>query len=286
MPSTRFCFVVLIWLFSSSCSLLDLKGPRNDGKRPENILSEEEINNARAESIRDNETYYTRQLKCMEISAFSATKKPIKPIFAVDNVFDETGKLYAPKVPAISHMIQKALIQVKGIEVLETPFYDISTSRTDVTQLTPRRGAEISKQLHAPVGTLFPSNFYITGAMVEYDESSQLPVSIWRIVVDFFSFRREVVTTTIGIDLRLVNSKDGTVVYNSKSGKRGAVTLRSRFFRISQDTGGFKIVNENARSVDHSVIVQEPKYYAVREMAEKGVVELLSIFGPSQSCQS
>ena len=132
---------------------------------------------------------------------------------------------------------------------------------------------------HLPVGTIFPSNYYISGAVTQYDETNVLPTNK-DIGIDIyqyqFSHNTQAITTTV--NLRLIDSWTGAVVRMPESNDLASVSMTNTFYTIKTGNNFFRLIGTKDYGIDYSVEVGDPKTAAVKEMVDKGVYQLLEKF--------
>lgn len=289
-------FTVLFFISTLlGCSLVDLKIPRTDDNNNENREKVNELSKLRAANVAENETFFTNQLRCIGdgISPKKWLEQSLGNIVSVAPIYDKTTKVFPAGSTAISDMVINALSYVKHIYVVETPLSgDILESRTNLLSTGYLIAPELKKIIPTVAsrmsalsfGVLFPSNFYITGALVEYDEGSELLSPAMKVDANIFSGRRQVDVITVGLHLRLINSADGQIQSNSSKNKRGSLLYLNKFYKISLDNSLFKLISFKPYGLDYSVTVADPKHYAIQEMVEKGVAELLSVLPNENDC--
>ncbi len=277
----------------SGCSTVDLKQPRDDDYSEQSREHVKEIAKQRSGSVADNETYFTDRLRCI------GQGKAIKELalrVAVGPIYDKTTKVFPAGSTAISDLVLNALSYVSGIRIVETPLSgDISESRVN---LLSRNYVYLAKPIkdniavaanrlsHLPFGVLYPSQLYIAGALVQYDEGTETATPELRLDIDALTASRSVETMTIGLHLRLINSGDGEILSNRAKGKRGSVLLSNKFYKIRTNASLFRLISAKQYGIDYSVVVADPKQYAVQEMVEKGVAELLSVLPNDMTCEN
>lgn len=276
----------------SGCSSVDgLNASRGRDYEPNSVTHRQEVARMRTATIADNETFFTEKLRCI---GQSGALNELALRVSVSPILDKTGKVFPPASTAISDMTINALSYVRGVNIVETPLNgDISESRVN---LLSEKYIYLSKGLkdnivavsnrigHLPFGVLFPSQLHIAGALVQYDEGSEVPSPEIGVDIDAFSAKRGVETVTVSLHLRLINSGDGEVLRNSRAGKRGSVMLSNKFYKIKVNGSLFRLINTKQYGVDYSVTVEDPKQYVIQEMVEKGVAELLAVLPNDGSC--
>jgi hypothetical protein len=283
------------YLFFSSlllgCASNELGQVRVMDNNASNIEARKEISKTRAIDIAENETYFTNKLRCI---GDGQELKKLALRISVSPIYDKTGKAYPVGSTAISDMVLNSLSYVKAVSIVETPLSgEISESRTNIMSSGYKYLSKAYKDnvvaianrtSHVPFGFLFPSNLYITGALVQYDEGSETPNPALQLDLDVASIKKEVGVISVGLNLRLINSNDGEVLANSEKGKRGSVMLSNRVYNSKSNGNLFKIINSSAYGLDYSVSVTDPKHYVIQEMVDKGVAELLAVLPNENNC--
>ncbi len=299
--SPRITSFLICTALLTGCSAIDLKKQRisdmNDDKK-ETIKENAKI---RAINVAENETFYTENLRCIGKDEL-LTQLP--PAFdgsknfriSVGPIYDKTAKVFPPGSTAISDLVLNALSHVGSVNVVETPLSgEITESRVNFTSssyvfLGPSAKNQISnfagKINHVPFGVLFPSHFFITGALIRYDEGSETNAPSIQLDLDAVNAKRAVRVITAGLHLRLISATDGEITTNLQKGTRGSVLLSSRYYKITVNASLFKIVNTSPYGFDYSVEVSDPQHYVIQEMVEKGVADLLSTFTSNDRCST
>lgn len=212
--------------------------------------------------------------------------------YAVNPIYDKTGKVYSPDSTALSELVAHALSYNSAVKYKDTPFnFDWSWSRAKYTN----PGGQLS------LGNLVNADRYITGALVQYDEG--LPVTDKalmeniRISIDPVSFDKRVKVITVGIVLRTINSNTGEMLLkgynhieplynenrdaanikfkNFESISPSSVYIQNTFFVKQIGSSMFEIISKRNYGGSISIETSDPKTYAIREMVERGVYELL-----------
>lgn len=284
-------FVLALLTTLLGCASADINHARILDSSKENIAKIKDIANLRAARVAENETFFTERLKC--IGSGKELKKLALRI-SVAPIYDKTGKVFPPGSTAISDMVINSLSYVGAINVVETPLSgDLTESRTNImskdyvhlsTELKKNVVNIATKNGHIPFGALFPSNLHIAGALIEYDEGTEIPSPSTRLDIDALSLRKDTNVITAGLNLRLINSIDGEVLSNSDKGKRGSVILSSRFYKVNVANSLYKIISSRQFGLDYSVVVADPKHYVIQELVEKGVAELLLALPNEKVC--
>lgn len=272
----------------SGCVAPDLNEIRIEDRQHK--WERESIGDARAKLITENESIYSDQLECLGhvIRKAIASSKKDYPRISVDQILDKTGKVYPTNSTALSDIVINSLTKMSGFEVVETPLsqYGTSESRNNLVSanypipdvLKKNAMSAMGRSSTLPLGILFPSTYYITGALVQYDEGTEIDDAFpsTSVDIDVFKLQSNTSIVTTGIQLRLINSETGDVVTNTARSKSASVLLSNRFYRTRLNANLFHLVHTDAYGIDYDVVVSDPKHYAVQEIIEKAVVELLS----------
>lgn len=130
-----------------------------------------------------------------------------------------------------------------------------------------------------PTGVNFPSNYYIAGALTQYDEMGVLPTN-HNIGIDIhqYQYSRGLQAITVTISMRLIDSWSGTVMRVKDTNELATVNLTNTFYTLKNSQNFFRLIGEKDYGVDYSVQVADPKMAAVKEMIDKGVYQLLDKF--------
>lgn len=274
----------------SGCASYDLRKVRQDGSDKGNKELMESIRSERSEQIAEDKTYYTDKLKCIlsEAPSLKGIRVGVSPIY------DKTGKIFPSGSTSISDIIINSLSYSNKLNIVEIPMDgELSVSRVNFlseqyrwldSEIKNELGSYTSKTNHIPLGLLFPTNYHVAGALVQYDESVEVAPPSLRLDLDSIGYSSQVDVILIGLHLRLVNSNDGEIQYNSGNKKRGSVLLYNKYYKINTGASFYKIINAKQYGLDHSITVADPKQYAVREMIEAGLIELFSVL--SDKCSN
>lgn len=237
---------------------------------------------ARTKNIKSNDTVYTKSLQCYGTvinQYIKLGKKPkvIKTIsFAVNDIFDKTGKVYPATSTALSDMVLHAVAKMNLVNVYD---YESSTIRSRVNYVAstyPNHKSWKKKPLvlrEIPVGVLKPSAYTISGALTQFDEREN---KRFNIDIDVIGYNNKFKTTDVAIDLRLVNSSRGLIVLPTDTSKSISVSLTNRLITASHDGDYFKLINGDDYGLSYFHEINDPKYYALREIVELGVLRLFS----------
>lgn len=278
------CFIILPLLISSCAN------PRVVGK------SEIARDKIRALNIQGNETIYSKSLSCYGKQLAYLTK--IDDIHYDDNVFlindikDKTKKIYDGET-GISDMVMTAMLRLNYFDVYD--YEDGEIEKSKINFLHPRypytktMDPEYRKSLKSsynqvstaltqmPIGYLKPADFTISGALTQYDDIKSRDIGL---DIHYIGYKNTVNLVDVGLDLRLVYAPEGIVTLEpTKKGYRKSnfVSLKNRLIVGSDNFGNYFRTIDNRKygiSLDHSS--GDPKYQAVRETVELGVLELIS----------
>ncbi|MEN9374122.1 MAG: hypothetical protein RIR79_1674 [Pseudomonadota bacterium] len=293
-----------LFLFSTllvGCSSIDLKEQRLSDLSEENKEIISENTKIRAAAVAENETYFTNNLRCIGNDKIFTTlpqaldgSKRLR--ISVGPIYDKTTKVFPQGSTAISDMVINALSYFEKVNIVDVPLSgDITESR--VNFLSPQYfylGDSSKNQInnfagklsHAPFGVLFPSHYYITGALVRYDEGAEIKNPSIDLKFDALTTKKEVRVITAGLHLRLVSSTDGEISSLFSKGARGSVLLSSKYYKITMNADLFKLVNDAQYGITYSVDVADPQHYVIQEMVEKGVADLLFAFTSNDDCST
>lgn len=271
--------VVLTFLFAG-CAPKDIKLLRKVDE-----LKEHEIGKDRALNIRYNDTAYSKSLevygKYLKRYLFSKgmRDKDIDSLrIGIDNIYDKTGKVYGD-TDAISDMVLEAFNKLNLFPMtnLSRPStYSNLDIREDLLSGNYRHNktfannAQIISQL--PIGVLKPTNFYVAGALLQYDKTKQNKTSL---DIKYLSVGRNFDIIDVSLDLRMIDSSLG-VVSLPTNGKSASVSLKNRVVSFSLDGEYFKLIHDDAYGINISQEIGDPTQYAVKEIVELAVLELVS----------
>ena len=257
---------------------------------------------ARSQQISDERTFYGRKLEClsdMHKDFFLAQRAAVLQSgeakgdgwfrMAVAPIRDKTGKVFDINSTVLSDMVMDSLAHFKYFDVVETPLYPDGLTDSRNNFLDPRYvmpngiiqnfAATMTTLQHLPVGTIFPSNYYISGAVTQYDETNVLPTNK-EIGIDIyqyqFSHNTQAITATV--NLRLIDSWTGAVVRMPESNDLASVSMTNTLYTVKTGNNFFRLIGTKDYGIDYSVEVGDPKTAAVKEMVDKGVYELLEKF--------
>lgn len=235
------------------------------------------------------------EYKSLQLALRKAAQSPMQKLrdgrglftFGVAPIYDKTGKIFTPGTTALSEFVAHALSYNQAINVIDTPYNDPhpNSSRVKISNLQ-------SLQLQS-IGHAFPTHFFISGALVQYDEGDvKRDVNSASLNLRSVQLRGNLQRITVGLVLRLVDSSNGMIDYSrflhqdndgsykligNQDGnhKSNSIYLENTFFVQSMGGGLNRIISSKHWNIDIHTSVADPKNYAVREMVEKGVYELL-----------
>nr|VFJ69187.1 MAG: Curli production assembly/transport component CsgG [Candidatus Kentron sp. DK] len=257
----KIIITALLILLSGGCAR-DLNYIRNQDAQ--NAPNRDKIAELRSIQIKKGDTFFTPSLLCLN-EIYSAGNADIT--FSVDRVFDKTGKVYPTTSTALSDLILHALSKISQLKIVETPLADtVTESRSNITsdifrtyQQIKEKPAETLASVRAlPVGVIYPSDYYITGALVQYDETSENPEGNRSLAVDIddFSASNSLTSASIGIQLRLIESSTGKVTKGG--GESASIILQNRFLSSQTGFNFFRLINTDDYGLDYSVTVEDP----------------------------
>ncbi|OQY48631.1 MAG: hypothetical protein B6247_24845 [Candidatus Parabeggiatoa sp. nov. 2] len=233
--------------------------------------------------VKKNLTMYTANLECLGklITESGQAFDKVKFKAAVGKIQDKTGKREGAGTPltqAASEIALTALSKIGAIDILGI----IDKSDTGQIDIDPRNSTknEINLLLGAGnTGSLFKSNFFLTGAISEYNEDVggyNGGFDIFRKYLDF-GFSGSETILSVAMDLRLVGSKTGTILRNDKK-ELLAISLKNNVH--TKEFGGvlMRIFNVNLKNggvIDYAIKISDPKHLAIREIIEQGAFTLI-----------
>lgn len=223
---------------------------------------------------------------------------------SVAPIYDKTEKVFPKDSTALSELVTHALSYNHAVSVVDTPFNSDSAhiSRVSID----------NKMLGNSIGSAIPADMFIDGAIVQYDEGDARPaLSQAALNLRAVQINRNVNTITVGLTLRLVQTNNGVIHHNKYVHKKNdvhkkdlddhdytvepeiggkthtpkpqSIYLQNTFF-VKRIQGGItRIIGSKYWGINGSVDVEDPKMYAVREMVEKGIYELLDGALPTYS---
>ncbi|MDO4643694.1 MAG: CsgG/HfaB family protein [Cardiobacteriaceae bacterium] len=285
------------------CSTTDLKLTRAHYASQKSQDKAQQIANERSQQIIESETFYGNKLVCLS-NAYNDFFKAAQQAaisnpevlggherfrMAVAPIRDKTGKIFDLNSTVLSDMVIDSMARFKHFDILETPLAPDSLIESRNNFLDPRYkmppgivqnfASTMTSLQHLPIGTVFPSNYYISGAIIQYDENQSLPTKR-NIGVDISQYqgKREVDTITVGITLRLVDSWTGSVARVSDTADLASISLTNTFYTIKTSHNFFRLIGTKDYGIDYSVEVGDPKTAAVKEIIDKAVYKLLEKF--------
>lgn len=227
---------------------------------------------------------------------------------AVADIHDKTGKIFPTDSTAISEMVAHALSYNAGIKLVDIPFgnnwnnsrYNPAVNKNlkkiesdDHRLLDIQANPNLLSANMGFAGIVFPSDMYISGALVQYDELPMTRPFGTRISLDIdpLHLSTETRTINIGMVLRAVDSTNALIMDNSntiekENGERASVYVQNTYFVKKIGTNVFEINSKRLYGGDVTVEVADPATYLVREMVESGIYKLLKkTIRPSEMSQ-
>ncbi|KLT72781.1 hypothetical protein PL75_06815 [Neisseria arctica] len=285
----------------SACTTTDLELSRAHYRSEKSLQKQQKVADERSKQISTDRTFYGKKLECLSnlhkdffdaqtIAAQKSGQLKNNSRFrmSVAPIRDKTGKIFDTNSTVLSDMVMDSLVHFKHFDVLETPLSPDGLADSRNNFLDPRYGmqpgiiqnfaATMTTLQHLPIGVLFPSNYYISGAIIQYDESDVLP-SKRSIAADIYQyqFRHDVSMITTTINLRLIDSWTGAIV-RTQTGDLASINLTNAIYTIKTGNNFFRLIGTKDYGLDYSVEVSDPKTAAIKEMIDKGVYELLDKF--------
>lgn len=258
---------------------------------------EKDRSHARALTIRGNETVYSGSLSCYGKQLSYLTKNQKLPqldnnVFLINDIKDKTKKIYDGET-GISDMVLTAMLRLNYFDVYDYEDGDMEKSKTNFLHVkypyAPNMSKEYREQFKGsynqvsatlaqmPVGYLKPADFVISGALTQYDDIKTRDVGV---DLSYFGYKNTVSLVDVGLDLRIIYAPEGIVTLEpTEKGYRKSnfVSLKNRLLVSSDDSGNFfRTVNNRKYGVSIDYSLSDPKYHAVRETVELGVLNLIS----------
>lgn len=289
-------------LCAGACSTTDLRYTRKYYSSEKQRAKVERIAEQRAEQISEHNTLYGKKLEClrdMHTDFFNTVRQAALQSgmatgngyfrMAVAPIRDKTGKVFENNSTALSDMTMDAISHFRHFDLVETPLGPDSLIDSRNSFLHPNYvlpegvvqnfSATMTSLQHLPVGVNFPSNYYIAGALTQYDEVGALPNNK-DIGIDIYQYQysRDLKALTVTVNMRLIDAWSGTVLRISDTNDLAAVSLTNTFYTLKTGNNFFRMTGSRDYGIDYSVQVGDPKMAAVKEMIDKGVYMLLHKF--------
>jgi len=242
----------------------------------------------RAYNIRNNDTVYSEPLRVYgkQLRKYLKYKnewddKVLSAIkIGIDDIYDKTGKVYSTN--AISDMVFSAMAKLGVFPVNNVSNTKNNTNNRIMENLTSEN-FKISKYFRAkpsslyymPIGVIKPSRFYISGALLEYDKKRKDNV---KLDIKYASFGSKLDLIDMSLDLRIIDSLDGTLAIDEARGTRAFVSLTNRLVTLSRDGEYFKLIKDDPYGITISSDIGDPVLYATRELVELAMLEVFSKF--------
>jgi len=275
--------IVLVGLIFDGCTTHDIRRLREVNQSEEYTIAKD-----RALKIRYNDTAYSKALEVYgsylrkylsEDMGF--TKEKIERLrIGVDNIYDKTGKVFG-KEDGISDMVLGAFAKLNLFPMVNinrpSVYGNINIPENLLSKKYKNYEAYRKKPgliSSLPIGVLKPTNYYVSGALLQYDKKKQNKTSI---DIKYASFGRDFDIIDVALDLRLVDSQLGVIpMPDSAGGKSSYVSLQNRVVSFSVNGEYFKLIDNDAYGINISHEIGDPTQYAVREIVELAVLELVS----------
>lgn len=203
---------------------------------------------------------------------------------AVADIYDKTGKIFPAESTAISEMVAHALSYNAGMKLVDIPFGDKwNNSRYNPQSRNPNLSSQILSPNMGFAGMVFPSDMYISGALVQYDELPMTRPFGTRISlnIDPLDLSTDTRTINVGMILRAVNSPNALIMDNShlnqskQTGERASVYVQNTYFVKKIGSNVFEVKSKRLYGGNISIEVADPATYVVKEMVEAGMYKLL-----------
>ncbi len=249
------------------------------------------IQKARVINIKKGNTYYSKKLSCLGNYFYGNNKQFFETAdgktnyqslirFTVAPIYDKTAKVYPARSTALSELVINALSKIKGLSIVEIPLgYDLYQSRNNfgLTGNSLPYGPNapfFSGVQKPPAGVLFPTQYYISGALVQYDERNETGNKDLAANLKYVTAKRDIEKITVGIQLRLVDAASGKVTINPQTNLPNSIYLKNDLWKIANGINFFRIISSSPWGVDYSVETSDPLQYSVNEIIERGVYDL------------
>ncbi len=284
MIKNKIMGLTLLAIFFDGCSSHNIKKVREVNQSEEYTIAQDRVLN-----IRYNETAYSKalevygeRLKKYLTSDRNMPKKDIEKLrLGVDNIYDKTGKVFQEQ-DAISDMVLGAFTKLNLFPMVNINKVAVNGNFNIQEDLLSKRykysdtyanDPTLISQL--PIGVLKPTNHYVAGALLQYDSRK---VNETNIDAKYLSFGRNFEVIDVALDLRLVDSQLGVIAIPD-NGKSSYVSLQNRVITTMSVNGEYmKLINESPYGIKISHNIGDPTQYAVREIVELAVLELVSKF--------
>lgn len=273
--------IILLGVLFGGCTPKDIKLLRKVEQ-----VKEHEISRDRASNIRYNDTAYSKALEVygQHLHRFLLENKNLqqKTIdslrIGVDNIYDKTGKVYANE-DAISDMVLEAFNKIgifPMVNLSKPSTYSNLNIPENLLSTKYKGNQNYSKTPNLisslPLGVLKPTHFYVSGALLQYDKTKQNKTSL---DIKYLSVGRNFDIIDVSLDLRIIDSSLG-VVSHEEGEKSASISLKNRVVSFSMDGEYFKLIHDDAYGINISDEIGDPTQYAIREIVELAVLEVVS----------
>ena len=197
----------------------------------------------------------------------------------IDNIYDKTGKVFGVQ-DGVSDMVLGAFLKLSVFPMvnLDKPStYGNINVRENLLSSKNEYSSSYAQNpqiiANLPLGVLKPTSYYVAGALIQYDkkEANKLNFDI-----KYLSAGRNFDIIDVALDLRAIDSKLGVIAMPEPELKSAYVSLQNRVVTTSINGEYFKLIHDDAFGINISHEIGDPTQYAVREIVELAVLELVS----------
>jgi hypothetical protein len=282
MIKNKIMGLTLLAIFFDGCSSHNIKKLREVNQSEEYTIAQDRVLN-----IRYNETAYSKALEVYGeylneylTKDLKMAKKDIEKMrIGVENIYDKTGKVF-PEQDAISDMVLGAFTKLNLLPMVNLnkpsvygnysiPENLLSNKYKNYKQYSDN--PQLLSQL--PIGVLKPTDYYVAGALLQYDKQKANETNI---DAKYLSFGRNFEVIDVALDLRLVDSSLGIIPMPEGGGKSSYISLQNRVITITANGEYMKLIDNSPYGIKISHNIGDPTQYAVREIVELAVLELVS----------
>jgi curli biogenesis system outer membrane secretion channel CsgG len=227
--------------------------------------------------VTENSSVYSGSLECLGKLITDSGQAFNKVKAAVGQIQDKTGKregMGQPLSQSASDIALTALSRINAINLVA------ATNIEDLTQVNIAKKNPTQTEFvlmgNKNVGSILPSHFFLIGSVSEYNEDIRARswgINFFRKLLDT-NFSGGDKVFSIAMDFRLAGSSTGQIL---KDGKGRLLALSLQNSVVAKDFGGslFRVFSEAGVGADYAVKISDPKHLAVREIVERGVLELI-----------
>ena len=246
----------------------------------------------RGYNVRYNDTIYSEPLRIYgkELRVFLKktrgwnAEKLTRIKIGIDDIYDKSGKLY--KTNAISDMVFAAVAKLNvfpvnnvlspkrnhNLEVMENLTYNKNGKGFKIAKFFKKKPGSL---YYLPAGVVKPSRYYISGGLLEYDKREKDKIGL---DIKYLSLGQNLDIIDISLDLRMIDSHDGTLTVLTKTQEPAFISLTNRLVTLSRDGEYFKVISDDPFGIKISSNIGDPTLYALREVVELAVLEIFSKF--------